>query len=91
MRPDRRTDRRTDMVIPVYPPNFVAGGITRVVRISCLYLLQFKTSQRLMFFCHIQRTDTQTGQKLGAPEFHFKGIKKFIFGLTKLIRDFMLL
>ena len=22
-----RPDRRTDMVIPVYPPNFVAGGI----------------------------------------------------------------
>ena len=22
-----RTDGRTDMVIPVYPPNFVAGGI----------------------------------------------------------------
>ena len=26
-RTDRRTDRRTDTVIPVYPPNFVAGGI----------------------------------------------------------------
>ena len=24
---DRRTDGQTDMVIPVYPPNFVAGGI----------------------------------------------------------------
>ena len=23
----RQTDRQTDMVIPVYPPNFVAGGI----------------------------------------------------------------
>ena len=23
-----RTDGQTDMVIPVYPPNFVAGGIT---------------------------------------------------------------
>ena len=23
----RRTDGQTDMVIPVYPPNFVAGGI----------------------------------------------------------------
>ena len=27
MQPDRRTDGQTDMVIPVYPPNFVAGGI----------------------------------------------------------------
>ena len=26
-RTDRRTDRQTDMVIPVYTPNFVAGGI----------------------------------------------------------------
>ena len=26
---DRRTDGQTDMVIPVYPPNFVAGGIIR--------------------------------------------------------------
>ena len=24
-----RTDGRTDMVIPVYPPNFVAGGIIK--------------------------------------------------------------
>ena len=24
-RTDGRTDRQTDMVIPVYPPNFVAG------------------------------------------------------------------
>ena len=24
---DRRTDGQTDMVIPVYPPNFVVGGI----------------------------------------------------------------
>ena len=23
-----QTDRQTDRVIPVYPPNFVAGGIT---------------------------------------------------------------
>ena len=31
---DRRTDRQTDGVIPVYPPNFVAGGIktTTLVR-----------------------------------------------------------
>ena len=26
---DRRTDRQTDMMIPVYPPNFVAGGIKK--------------------------------------------------------------
>ena len=26
-----QTDRRTDMVIPVYPPNFVAGGIIRLI------------------------------------------------------------
>ena len=26
MRADRLTDGLTDMVIPVYPPNFVAGG-----------------------------------------------------------------
>ena len=24
---DRRTDRQTDRVIPMYPPNFVCGGI----------------------------------------------------------------
>ena len=28
---DRRTDGQTDMVIPVYPPNFVAGVIKRDV------------------------------------------------------------
>ena len=28
---DGRTDGQTDMVIPVYPPNFVAGGITIVL------------------------------------------------------------
>ena len=28
---DRRTDGQTDMVIPVYPPNFVAGGIKMIV------------------------------------------------------------
>ena len=31
MRPDRRTDGQTDMVIPVYPPNVVAGGIKRSI------------------------------------------------------------
>ena len=29
---DRRTDGQTDMVIPVYPPNFVAGGIIKIFR-----------------------------------------------------------
>ena len=28
-RTDGRTDGRTDRVIPVYPPNFVAGGIIK--------------------------------------------------------------
>ena len=32
---DGRKDGRTDMVIPAYPPNFVAGGI------MILFCLQF--------------------------------------------------
>ena len=43
---DGQTDRRTDRVIPVYPPNFVAGGIknnqtnkpSSVVSGTCLIL-----------------------------------------------------
>ena len=31
---DGRTDGQTDMVIPVYPPNFVAGGIKIRISIS---------------------------------------------------------
>ena len=27
---DGRTDEQTDMVFPVYPPNFVAGGIKMI-------------------------------------------------------------
>ena len=28
-----QTDGRTDMVIPVYPPNFVAGGIIIITHV----------------------------------------------------------
>ena len=35
---DRRTDRRTDRVNPIYPPNFVAGGIN-ILRIFLQNLL----------------------------------------------------
>ena len=34
---DRRTDGQTDMVIPVYPPNFVVGGI-KTEKVIKLYL-----------------------------------------------------
>ena len=27
--PDRRTDRKTDMPIPIYPPNYVWGGYNK--------------------------------------------------------------
>ena len=33
---DGRTDRRKDMMIPVYPPNFVAGGIIRMLFVNKL-------------------------------------------------------
>ena len=36
MRPDRWTDGQTDMVIPVYPPNFVAGDIINAIKMFFL-------------------------------------------------------
>ena len=50
---DRRTDR-TDMMIPVYPPNFVAGGINTALHIG-------GTESRT------DKTDGQTFQVLEAP------------------------
>ena len=42
---DGRTDRRTDRVIPVYPPpNFVAGGIINVHKLTWLYNPSFEIS-----------------------------------------------
>ena len=38
----RQTDGQTDMVIPVYPPNFVAGGIKNFQGVS-LPILLWKT------------------------------------------------
>ena len=32
-------DRRTDMVIPVYPPNFVAGGINIAIHVLYTFFL----------------------------------------------------
>ena len=40
----RQTDGRTDMVIPVYPPNFVAGGIKIVAAFQGMHVSPVKHS-----------------------------------------------
>ena len=58
MRPDRRTDGQTDMVIPVYPPNFVAGGI-----ITFIFKSKKEVSLKFLLYSTEVQLDTSIYQK----------------------------
>ena len=47
MRTDRRTDGQTDMVIPVYPPNFVAGDIMKPIGMDLIVNLRWSPMPQL--------------------------------------------